>query len=102
MTDSLEAWVKRSHREERRHPERFLPTYDVVFDDSNVWMTQATLDAIVYNCGWFNGRLPQSEYCKKILLRDNKLMWFDEARQLQSREILIKPSGGGPAQPLAI
>lgn len=106
MTEAspLKKWIRRSREAENRDPNRFLSAYDLKFDSQHVWMTQSTYDAIVRNCGVYNGIMPTAEYCGKIFLRNGKLMWFGINKEdptnpikINSRAILIKPSGPGPA-----
>lgn len=104
-TNPLWKWVRRSREEQRRHPERFLVSYpQLKCDADHVWMDEETYEAILRNCGRYDGTLPTGEYVGKMFIRGVHLMWYGidkrkpmTNRLLHSRQILIT-SNHGPAR----
>lgn len=73
-------------------------------DSEHVWMSEDTYEAIVRNCGHYEGTLPVAEFNGKMFLRAGNLMWFspdtedsDNIAKINSRIILIK-QGHGPTR----
>lgn len=106
-SNPLQRWIRKSREQERRHPASYLTAYadDLKFDDSHVWMSQETYDAIERNCGRYNGTIPTGQFCGKMFLRGTRLAWFGIDREnpmdhvkINFREILIKPDGPGPVR----
>lgn len=89
----------------RRHPEQYITSYPQLKGDAtHVWMDEETFDAIMRNCGRYDGTLPTGEYVGKMFIRGYRLFWYGidkkrpmTERKLHSREILIT-SNHGPAR----
>lgn len=101
--ENFQLWIRKSREAAKKNPERYIGAYDLEYDDTTVWMTQETYDAIVKNCGIYNGTVPTGQYCGKMFVRNGNIMWFgidkDNALnniRFNSRAILIK-NGSGPA-----
>lgn len=107
QVENFQLWVRKSREAARKNPERYLGSYDFEMDETTVWMTQETYDALVRNCGIYNGTIPTGQYLGKIFIRRGQLMWFGIAKEnalnkiaFNSRMILIRPVNGmGPAHP---
>lgn len=113
IKNPLKRWIKLSREEERLAPERYLSYYldRVTCDDDHAWMTQNTYEEMIRNCGQYDGTMPTGQFCGKIFMRRmlgvQHLVWFGIARkdpmnnvQFNTRQILIRPNGNGPASPV--
>lgn len=108
MTNPLKEWIVQSREMQRRFPGQYLASYagELGFDERHVWMTQEIYETILRNCGRYDATVPTGQYCGKMFIRGQKLVWFgiDKENPMtrvkwNTREILIKPSAGaGPTR----
>lgn len=78
QANALKSWIRFSREQERRSPERYISYYvdRVNCDDTFARMTQETYDEIESNCGRYDGTTPTGEYCGKMFVRGDRLVWY--------------------------